>query len=70
MITINSSPVRFSDGRFVPAEAPQGREGTMAHAILMAHSTSGSAERLSISEQFIARFGICPRAVSTRIVGI
>ena len=48
MITINSSPVRFSDGRFTPAETPQGREGTMAHAILMAHSTSGSAERLSL----------------------
>ena len=48
MITINSSPVRFTGGRFVPAEAPQGREGTMAHAILMAHNTSSSSDRLSI----------------------
>ena len=48
MITIHNSPVRWQSGRFVSAETPSGREGTMAHAILMAHNTSGSAERLSI----------------------
>ncbi|MDE6261534.1 MAG: hydratase [Oscillospiraceae bacterium] len=48
MITINNSPVRWQDGRFVPAETPNGREGTMAHTILMAHNTSNSSDRLSI----------------------
>ena len=48
MITIHNSPVRWRDGRFVPADCPQGREGTMAHAILMAHNTSGDPDRLSI----------------------
>ncbi len=48
MITVNSSPVRFNRGRFIPADAPRGREGAMAHAILMAHNTSGSLDRLSI----------------------
>ena len=48
MITINSAPVRFSVGQFVPAGRTEGRENTMAHGILMSHNTSGSAERLSI----------------------
>ena len=48
MITINNSPVRWQNGQFVPAQAKEGREGTMAHAILMAHNTSGSEDRLSI----------------------
>ena len=48
MITVNSSPARWLGGRFVPAERPEGREGTMAHAILMAHNTSSSSDRLSI----------------------
>ncbi len=48
MITINNSPVRWQGGHFVPAGAPRGREGAMAHAILMAHNTSDSADRLSI----------------------
>ena len=48
MITIHNSPVRWQNGRFAPAEAPSGREGTMAHAILMAHNTSSSSDRLSI----------------------
>ena len=48
MITINSTPARYTGGRFVPAKHPEGREGTMAHAILMAHNTSNDAERLSI----------------------
>ena len=48
MITIHNSPVRWQEGRFAPAETPSGREGTMAHAILMAHNTSSSSDRLSI----------------------
>ena len=48
MITINNSPVRWQNSRFIPAETPAGREGTMAHAILMAHNTSGNPDRLSI----------------------
>ncbi len=48
MITINTTPVRWLGGRFVPAEAEDGRENTMAHAILMAHNTSNDPERLSI----------------------
>ena len=48
MITIQTDPVRFSAGRFVPAGRPEGREGTMAHAILMAHNTSNDPDRLSI----------------------
>ena len=48
MITINNAPVRWQGGRFVPAAGPEGKEGTMAYAILKAHDISGSAERLSI----------------------
>ncbi|MCI9368041.1 MAG: hydratase, partial [Oscillospiraceae bacterium] len=48
MITIHSAPVRFSNGRFTPAQSPEGRESTMAHAILMAHNLSNDPERLSI----------------------
>ena len=48
MITIQNAPVRWQDGRFAPAPHPQGREGTMAHAILMAHNTSGDPDRLSL----------------------
>ena len=48
MITIQNSPARWLGGRFVPAAAPEGRDGTMAHAILMSHNTSGDPERLSI----------------------
>ena len=49
MLNIQAEPVRFLDGRFVPA--PEGREGadkTMAWPILAAHNHSGSMERLSI----------------------
>ena len=48
MITINSSPMRWQGGQFVPAQTREGREGTMAHAILTAHSTSSEPDRLSI----------------------
>ena len=48
MITIQNTPVRWGNGRFAPVERVQGREGTMAHAILMAHNTSPDPERLSI----------------------
>ena len=48
MITVQTTPVRWQNGRFTPSAAPQGREGTMAHAILMAHNTSDRPDRLSI----------------------
>ncbi len=48
MITIQNAPVRWQNGGFVSAEGPQGREGTMAHAILMSHNTSNDPNRLSI----------------------
>lgn len=48
MITIQNTPVRWQNGRFIPAAAPQGRENTMAHAILMAHNVSDNPDRLSI----------------------
>jgi len=48
MITVQTTPVRWQNGRFTPSAAPQGREGTMAHAILMAHNTSERPDRLSI----------------------
>ena len=48
MITINSSPMRWQGGQFVPAQTRDGREGTMAHAILTAHNTSSEPDRLSI----------------------
>ena len=47
MITVQTTPVRWQNGRFTPSAAPQGREGTMAHAILMAHNTSDRPDRLS-----------------------
>ena len=48
MITINSAPVRWQGGRFVPVQAKENREGAMAHAILMAHNASTDPDRLSI----------------------
>ena len=48
MITIQNSPVRWQDGRFVPADGSQDRKGTMSHAILTAHNTSSDPDRLSI----------------------
>ncbi len=48
MITIQNTPVRWQKGGFVPAQGPQGREGSMAHAILTAHNTSADPDRLSI----------------------
>ena len=48
MITINSTPVRWQGGRFIPVQAKEGRELTMAHAILTSHNTSNDPERLSI----------------------
>ena len=48
MITIQNAPVRWQKGGFVPAQGPQGREGSMAHAILAAHNTSADPDRLSI----------------------
>ena len=48
MITIQNSPVRWQDGRFIPVQAGTSREGAMAHAILAAHNTSGDPDRLSI----------------------
>ena len=48
MITIQNAPVRWQNGGFVPAEGPGGREGTMAHAILSAHSAPAGPDRLSI----------------------
>ncbi len=48
MITINSNPVRWQNGQFVPAATKEGREGTMAHAILTAHNTSSNPDRLAI----------------------
>ena len=48
MITVQTTPVRWQNGGFVPAQGPQGREGTMAHAILMAHNSSNGPDRLSI----------------------
>ena len=48
MITVQTAPVRFQCGRFVPAGDCHSREGTMAHAILMAHNASKDPDRLSI----------------------
>ena len=48
MITISSAPVRWQGGRFMPVQARESREGTMAHAILTGHNTSADPDRLSI----------------------
>ena len=48
MITVQTTPVRWQNSGFIPAQGPQGREGTMAHAILMAHNSSNGPDRLSI----------------------
>ncbi len=48
MITVQTTPVRWQNSGFIPAQGPQGREGSMAHAILMAHNTSNDPDRLSI----------------------
>ncbi len=50
MLHITHSPVRFQQGGFQPAQLPppQERTGTMAYAILRAHNTSSSMERLQL----------------------
>ncbi len=48
MITISNGPARWQNGQFVPAAAKEGREGTMAHAILTGHNTSNDPDRLAI----------------------
>ena len=58
MITIQNSPVRWQGGRFVPADGSQDRKGSMAHAILMSHNTSGSVDRLQIKFDAMASHDI------------
>ena len=49
MITIQNTSVQWKDGRFVPAaEGIDGRDGTMAYPILMAHNTSGDPGKLKL----------------------
>ena len=48
MITIQNSPVRWQGGRFVPVRDEEGRDGSLAHAILATHNTSTDPDRLSI----------------------
>ena len=48
MITIQNSPVRWQGGRFIPVRDGEGRDGSLAHAILAAHNTSTDPDRLSI----------------------
>ncbi len=48
MITIQNTPARWQGGRFVPDQAGEGREGSMACAILAAHNSSREPGRLAI----------------------
>lgn len=43
MLSIQSEPVRYTGGRFIPAGGDlSGKTKTMAYSILQTHNTSGS----------------------------
>ena len=49
MLSIQSEPVRYTGGRFIPAGGDlSGKTKTMAYSILQTHNTSGSKERLKL----------------------
>ena len=49
MLSIQSEPVRYTGGRFIPAGGDlSGKTKTMAYSILQTHNTSGSMERLKL----------------------
>ena len=58
MITIQNSPVRYVDGRFIPTDQEQGRELTIAHNILTAHNTSDSPAKLQLKFDAMASHDI------------
>ena len=48
MLTIQTAPVLWQSGQFIPAANADGREKTMSWNILKAHNTSNSMERLAL----------------------
>ena len=49
MLSIQSEPVRYTGGRFIPAGGDlSGKTKTMAYSIFQTHNTSGSMERLKL----------------------
>ncbi len=58
MIQLSSGLHQYKNGAFVRVQDPAGKEGTMAHSILMAHNTSGSEENLKIKFDAMASHDI------------
>lgn len=59
MLTIQSDPVRYQNGSFVPVgDASEGRTKTMAYSVLNAHNTSGSMEQLKLKFDAMASHDI------------
>ncbi len=58
MITIQDSPVRWKDGRFLPIEKVTSFEGTMAYPILMSHNTSSDPKQLKLRFDALASHDI------------
>ena len=48
MVTLHPGRYQYKNGAFAPVQDVALRSGTMAHAILTAHNTSGSEENLKI----------------------
>ena len=48
MVTLHPGRYQYKNGAFTPVQDVALRSGTMAHAILTAHNTSGSEENLKI----------------------
>ena len=58
MVTLHSGMYKYENGAFTPAQSAEGREKTMAHAILTAHNTSGSDADLKIKFDAMASHDI------------
>ena len=58
MVTLHSGMYKYENGAFVPAQSAEGKDRTMAHAILSAHNTSGSDADLKIKFDAMASHDI------------
>ena len=58
MVTLHSGMYKYENGAFVPAQSAEGKDRTMAHAILSAHNTSGCDADLKIKFDAMASHDI------------
>ena len=58
MVTLHSGMYKYENGAFAPAQSAEGKDRTMAHAILSAHNTSGCDADLKIKFDAMASHDI------------